>query len=144
MVAYNKFNDFVEQLCKSVHNFDAAGHVMKCFLTNELPLAADTIKTDMAEIAGGNGYTTGGEDAQNTVSEAAGTATVQGTKITWTATGAIPTFQYVVLYNDDATVPLDALVCWWDYGSGVTMGSGDSFAVKFNNSDTQGDIFTIA
>lgn len=141
MVSYNKFNDFVEKLCAAEHDFDASGNDFYIFLTNELPLAADTVKGDMVEIAGGNGYTTNGEDVTNTLAEAAGTATVQGTKVVWTATGAWPTFQYVVMYN--FTHASKYLVCWWDYASGITMGNGDTFTVKFNNSDTQGDIFTI-
>lgn len=144
MVAYNKFQDFVEQLCTIVHNFTAAGHVMKIFLTNEAPLVTDTLKADMVEIAAGNGYTAGGEDTQNTLAEATGTATVTGTKVVWTAAGGtIGPFRYVVLYNDTATAPLDALVSWWDRGSSLTLQDGETFTVKFNNGDPTGDIFTL-
>lgn len=145
MAVYNKFQDFVEQLCKGIHNFDAAGHVFKCFLTNEAPLATDTVKLDMVEITAGNGYTAGGEDSQNTIAETGGTATVSGTKIVWTASGGtIGPFRYVVLYNDTATAPADALVSWWDYGSALTLNAGETFSVKFNNSDTTGTIFTLS
>lgn len=74
MASYNKFQDFVEQLCKGVHNFAAAGHVMKYYLSNEQPINTDTIKTDIAEITQENGYD-GPADAQNDVSETGGTAT---------------------------------------------------------------------
>src|SRR3990172_127384 len=101
MAAYNKFNDFVEQLGIAKHDLTAAGNVFKIFLTNEAPLATDTVKADMVEITAGNGYTAGGEDTQNTLAEATGTATVTGTKVVWTATGgSIGPFRYVVLYND--------------------------------------------
>ena len=74
MATYQKFQDFVEQLCKGVHQLHAAGHTIACYLTNEQPLVADTLKSDIAEIAIENGYT-GPEDAQNDVSESpAGTA----------------------------------------------------------------------
>lgn len=145
MAAYNKFQDFVEQALLAKHDFSGAGHVFKAFLTNEAPLATDTVKLDMVEITAGNGYTAGGEDSQNTLAEATGTATVTGTKIVWTAAGGtIGPFRYVVLYNDTQTAPADALVSWWDYGSALTLQIGETFSVKFNNSETTGTIFTLA
>lgn len=144
MAAYNKFQDFVEQLLTGGHNFTAAGHVFRIYLSNAAPSAAlDAVKADLAEIAGGNGYTAGGEDTQNTLAEAAGTATVTGTKVVWTASGGqIAQFRYVVLYND--THASDALVAWWDYGSALDVLDGETFTVKFNNGDPTGTIFTCA
>ena|SRR3990172_6065237 len=135
MAAYNKFNDFVEQLGIAKHDLTAAGNVFKCFLTNEAPLAADTVKADMVEITAGNGYTAGGEDMQNGWTEAAGTATATAVDIVWTAAGgSIGPFRYVVAYNDTQTAPLDALVNWWDYGSAITLNDGETFTVDFGAS----------
>lgn len=144
MAAYNKFTDFVEVLLSGLHNFTAAGHVFKNYLSNTVPSATlDLVKADLAEIAAGNGYTAGGEDTQNTLAEAAGTATVTGTKIVWTAAGgSMAAFQYIVLYND--THASDALVAWWDYGSALTLLVGETFTVKFNNGDPTGTILTCA
>lgn len=146
MAAYNKFQDFVEQLCLGKHDFSAAGHVFKIYLSNTTPdAAADAVKADLAEFAGGTGYTAGGTDVQNTLAEATGTATVTGTKVTWTAGAADwVAFRYVVLYNATQTSPADPLVSWWDYGSALTLGNGESFTVKFNNGDPTGTIFTVA
>jgi hypothetical protein len=145
VAAYNKFQNFVEDLCKAVHDFQAAGHVFKIYLSNTVPSASlDLIKTDLAEIAGGGGYTAGETDVQNTLAEAAGTATVSGTKVVWTATAAgIGPFQYVVLYNDTSTAPVDPLVSWWDYGTPLTLADTETFSVKFNASETAGSIFTL-
>jgi len=135
VAAYNKFNDFVEQLGLAKHILSAAGDVFKCFLTNEAPLAADTVKADMAEIAAGNGYTAGGTDMQNGWSESGGTATATAVDIVWTAAGGtIGPFQYVVAYNDTQTSPLDALVNWWDRGAALTLQDGESFTVDFGAS----------
>jgi len=141
MATYNKFQDFVEQLGKGVHELHAAGHMLKCFLTNELPLATDTVKLDMAEIGAGNGYVAGGEDAQNDYTEAAGTGTLTCVDIVWTAAGgAIGPFRYVVLYNDTVAAPLvDPLIAWWDYGSAITLNDGETFTVDFGAST-----FTLA
>jgi len=59
MASFNKFNDFVEQLAKGVHQLHAAGHTLKVYLSNEAPLATDTVKADIAEITAQNGYPAG-------------------------------------------------------------------------------------
>ena len=76
------------------------------------------------------------------ISEASGTTTVTGNQVVITATGAVPTFQYYALYND--TAANKNLVCFWDHGSAVTLASGDSFTVKFNDVVSGGTIFTLA
>lgn len=141
MATYNKFEDFVEQLCTAKHDLTAAGHVLKVYLSNATPSASlDAVKADLAEISAGNGYTAGGTDVQNTLSESAGTATVAGTDVVWTASGGtIGPFRYVALYNDTQTSPADPLVAWWDYGSAITLNDGETFTVDFGAS-----IFTLA
>jgi hypothetical protein len=49
----------------------------------------------------------------------------------WTFSGTV-TFRYVVLYNDTPTSPADPLIAWWDYGSNVTLNSGETFTVAFD------------
>lgn len=133
MVAYNKFNDFVDQLIRGIHDFDA--HTFKIFLTNEQPLAGDTIKGDMAEISAGNGYTAGGATTTIGVSETGGTVTVTATDVTWNASGgSIGPFRYAVLYNDTPSSPLDPLIAWYDNGSAVTLNDGDTFTLDFGAS----------
>jgi hypothetical protein len=135
MAAFNKFQDFIEQVGKGVHQLHAAGHTLKCFLTNEAPLATDTVKADMAEISAGNGYTAGGEDIQNDYSESGGVGTCTAVDITWTASGGtIGPFRYAVIYNDTPTSPADPLVAWYDYGSSITLNPGESFKVDFGAS----------
>jgi hypothetical protein len=49
-----------------------------------------------------------------------------------------------VLYNLNTTTIASGLVAWWDYGAGgFTLGNGETFSVKFNDSDTTGPIFTL-
>jgi hypothetical protein len=141
MAAYNKFQDFVEQLVSAKHDFTAAGHVCKVYLSNATPdAAADAVKADLAEFAGGTGYTATGTDVQNSVSETAGTASVVGVDVVWTAGAADwNQFRYVVLYNDTQTSPADPLIAWWDYGTGLVLGNGETFTVDFGSS-----IFTLA
>jgi hypothetical protein len=70
----------------------------------------------------------------NTGSETGGVFTVAGTDVVISATGAIGPFQYVVLQNTTPATPLDPLIGWWDYGSAVTLASGESFTVDFGAS----------
>lgn len=134
MASFNKFNQFAEDLGLGVHNLNTG--TLKVYLTNATPdAAADLIKTDLAEISGGNGYTSGGADTQNTFSETGGTGTMTGVDVVWTASGGtIGPFRYVVLYNDTPTSPADPLVGWWDYGSSITLADGETFTTDFGAS----------
>lgn len=143
MATYNKFQQFSEDLVEGVHDFDA--HTFKVYLSNAAPSAsADAVKADMAEISGGNGYTSGGATTTIATSETGGTTTVTGTEVTWTATGgSIGPFQYAVLYNDTPTSPADPLIAWFDYGSALTLLVGESLTVRFNSA-SPGTVFTLA
>ena len=55
MASFNKFQDFVAQLATGVHQLHAAGHTVKVYLSNEAPLATDTVKASIAEITAQNG-----------------------------------------------------------------------------------------
>lgn len=142
MATYNKFNVFVEDLAEGVHQFQAAGHTVKVYLSNAAPSATlDSVKADLAEISGGNGYTAGGHDTQNDTSRTGGTLTVTAVDITITASGgSIGPFQYVALYNDTPTSPADPLIAWWDYGSALTLLDTESFTINFGSDS----LFTVA
>jgi hypothetical protein len=143
MASFNKFQNFVEDLCEKVHNLTS--DQLEIYLSNTTPdAAADAVKADLAEIATGNGYT-GPADTQNTGAEATGTYTLTGTAITITASGgSIAAFRYIVLQNTTPTSPLDPLIGYWDYGSALTLNDGDSFTWKPNNSASTGTILTVA
>ena len=140
MASFNKFQDFVEQLGKGVHQLHAAGHTLKVALTNTAPVATNTVFANITEISAGNGYTAGGADTQNDYTESAGTGSCTGTDVVWTASGGtIGPFRYVVLYNDTPASPADPLIGWWDYGSAITLNAGETFTTDFGSS-----MFTIA
>jgi len=143
MAVGSKFNDFTNQLGLSKHTFGT--HQYNIMLTNTAPIATNSVKADLTEISTTGGYTADGLTATATWSAAGGTGTLTGTKVVFTASGgSIGPFRYCVLLNVTQTSPLKPLVCWWDYGpSGVTLNAGETFSVKFNNSDTTGTILTI-
>lgn len=138
MAAYNKFQDYAEQLNKAVHNWST--HTFKAVFSNSAPSAANTILSDITQISNGGGYTGGAGGGLTldtvTLSEASGTAKVTIADEVFTAAGAsVGPFRYVPLYNDSATSPADALVCWFDYGSGVTLLDTETFTIDFDGTN---------
>jgi len=144
MAAFNKFQDFVEQLGLAKHNLNT--DQLNVYLSNSAPsAAADAVLADLAQIASGNGYTTDGIDTANSWAESGGTGTLTGTKVVWTAvTGAMAQFRYAVLMNVTQGTPLKPLIGWWDYTSAIDLQIAETFSVKFNSSDTTGTILTLA
>jgi hypothetical protein len=132
VASFVKFYQFVEDLGLGVHNLDTGA--LKVYLSNAAPSQSlDAVKTDLAEITNQNGYTAP-VDVTGVWTESSGTATLAGTDVVITATGAVGPFQYVVLYNDTPTSPADPLIGYWDYGSAITLANGETFTVDFGAS----------
>lgn len=128
MATFNKFNSFVEALAEKAHNLGSDQLVIA--LSNTLPTAANTQLSDITQIA----YTNLSSRNVTTTSSAqtSGTYKLTLTDLVLSATGAVATFRYVILYNDTATN--DLLIGWYDYGSGITMANLDTFTIDFNAS----------
>lgn len=138
MAAFNKFNCFVEDQAEKVHNLGA--DALKILLTNTAPVATNTVKANLTEIAAGNGYSAGGTAVTITSSaQASGTYKLVGNDVVFTATGAVGPLRYAVLYN--STPAAGPLIGWWDYGSSITLANGESFTVDL---DQAGGILTVA
>ena len=138
MATYVKYQDFVEQLCRGVHNFGS--HVFKVALSNGTPDATHTTLSAITELSTANGYTAGGATTTIGITETTGTVTVTATDpAAWTASGAGISFRYAALYNDTATSPADALIAYWDNGSSTTVTSGNTLTVDFGAT-----LFTLA
>ncbi len=140
MATFQKYDQFAVDLAAGVHTLTTAGSLLKIALSNTAPtVATDALLSNAAEIAYTNCDLVAQQDTANVGSETpAGTWDVAGTDIIVTATGAVATFQYVILWNDTPTSPLDPLIGFWDYGSGVTLANGETFTVDFGAS-----IFTV-
>jgi hypothetical protein len=50
-----------------------------------------------------------------------------------TASGAVATFRYVVLYN--STAASGNLIAWWDYGADVTLANTETFNIDFDQAN---------
>jgi hypothetical protein len=134
MAAANKFNCFVEDEAEKVHNLGA--DALKVLLTNTAPVATNTVKANLTEIAAGNGYSAGGTAPTITSSaQTSGTYKLVLADVVFVATGAVGPFRYAVLYNDTPTSPADPLIDWYDYGSSISLANGESFTVDFDGTN---------
>jgi hypothetical protein len=123
MASFNKFNLFVEDCLKALHDFSS--HTYKVILTNTAPVATNHVYSDISatELANGNGYLTGGAATTIGLSNSSGTETITGTDIVWTATAGLGPFRYAVLYN----ATNGGLVGWWDYGTSTSLLVSETF-----------------
>lgn len=130
MATFNKFQAFVENVAEKVFNLGT--DTLKVMLTNTAPVATNSVKANLTEISAGNGYTAGGTAATiSSSSQTSGVYKLVLADVVFTASGgSIGPFRYAVLYDDTATN--DELIGWWDYGSAVTLASGESFTVDFD------------
>ena len=138
MASFNKYEVFGENLSEKVHDLNA--DTLKVMLSNTAPNAAThELRSQATELGAGNGYTSGGDDVQNATSRSGGTTSITGVDTVVTASGAVGPFRYDILYNDTPTSPLDPLIGWWDYGSSISLASGETFTSDFGAS-----LFTVA
>jgi hypothetical protein len=133
MASFNKFNAFVADVANKVHNLGS--DTLKIMLSNTAPTAGNAVKTDITEIAAGSGYSAGGGAATLvSSSQASGTYVLKLNNVTFTAAGGtIGPFRYCVLYN--STAASGNLVGWYDYGTALSITSGNSFQVQFDGTN---------
>ena len=131
MATFQKFNQFVEDLAKGVHNLSTGQ--LKVALTNTAPVAANSVYADLTSplattnLSGATPFNVTTTSAEQT----SGTLSLVLADLTLTATGAVGPFRYVVLYNDTPTSPADPLIGFYDYGSSVTMANTETFLIDF-------------
>jgi len=136
MATYNKFQCFVEDLAEKKHNL--ASDTLKVAFSNasNAPSASDDVKlADITTVSVANL-----DSVTLTVSsssQTSGTYKLVLADKTLTAIGDVPAFRYVIIYND--TAANDELICWYDYGSEVTLASGDTFKLDFGT-----ELFSLA
>ena len=135
MATYNKFQCFVGDLAEKKHNL--ASDTLKVAFSNatNAPSASDDVKlADITTIA-----TTNLDSVTLTVSSSktSGTYKLVVTDKILTATGAVPAFRYAIIYND--TAANKELICFFDYGSEVTLAKDDTFKLDFGT-----ELFSLA
>jgi hypothetical protein len=129
MATFNKFQVFVQDIGQGVHNLNTGALTVALCAAANAPVATNTVLANLTQIAYTNLSTRvlAGVGWTHTT----GTATGAATDLVLTASGAVATFRYVVIYNDTPTSPADPLICWYDHGSDVTLASGETYTIDF-------------
>ncbi len=135
MATFNKFDAFVEAIAEKVHNLGS--DQITVALTNTAPSAANSVLTDITQIS----YTNLSSRNITTTSstQTSGTYKLVLADIVLTASGAVGPFRYVVLYN--STTASGNLIGYYDYASSISLASGDTFTIDF---DQVNGVLTIA
>lgn len=129
MATANKFNAWADNM---VEVANLATDTFVVALTNTLPVNTNSVLADITQIA----YTNLSARTLTTASssQTGGVYTLAFNDLVLTATGAVATFRYAVIYDDTPTSPADPLVLWYDYGSSITMANGETFTLDFGAS----------
>jgi hypothetical protein len=133
LATFYHFEDSTLQILTGVHNLTAAGNVVKVAIHSDAPtVGTDDELADLTQVTG-TGYTAGGIDIANDISEAGGDTTLTGTDQTWTGgAGGFTAGRYIAIHNDTSTT--GKLLGGWDYGGNFTVADGETFTVDFGAS----------
>lgn len=132
MASFNKINDFVKN---AVENMDLASDTLIVALSNTAPGSETSNPT-----ADGNGvlanvtqisYTNLSSRTLTSVTstQTSGTYKLSAADLTLTASGTVPAFRYVYIYDDTVTSPADPLIGYYDYGTSLVLNNGDTFTI---------------
>ena len=129
--AFNKFQPFIAAVHNKVHNLGSDQLVIALCAAANAPVATYSTLSQITQIA----YTNLSSRNVTTTSstQSSGLYKLVCQDLTLTASGAVATFRYVVLYNDTATN--DELIAWWDYGSDVTLANTETFTVDLDQAN---------
>ena len=133
MATYNKFNQFVEDLAHKVHDMSSDAFTVALTTAANAPVATNTVLANLTQVAYTN-LSSRVLATPSTSGQTSGTFTQLWPDLVLTASGAVATFRYVVIYNDTPTSPADPLICWYDYGSDLTLASGETLTIDFTTS----------
>jgi len=127
MATFTKFNSFAEAVAEKVHNLGS--DVLKVALTDTAPSASNTVLANITEIV----YTNISARTLTTSSstQTSGTYKLVIADLVLTASGTVPQFRYVVIYNDTATN--DELIGYYD-ASTTNLLNLDTLTLDFDAS----------
>lgn len=135
MATFNKINSFVEFLAEKRINLGSDQLVVA--LTNTAHTSTWDELADLTQIS----YTnlSSRNITTSTSSQTSGTYKLVLTDLVLTASGAVGPFRYIYIYSDTSTN--DDLIGYYDYGSSISLASGDTFTIDFDGTN---GVLTIA
>lgn len=141
MTAFTKLNGFVEHKNHGVHNFSSNQLVVA--LSNTAPGSESTpptgstaacILANVTQVSYTNCSTRNITTASS--AQTSGTYKLTLTDLTLTASGgSVGPFRYVYIYNDTPSSPADPLIGYYDYGSSITLNTGETLLIDFDGTN---------
>jgi hypothetical protein len=137
MATYTKYDTAIQKLCDKLIDAFGTTDTWKAVIHTDAPApTTDSTLTDVTQIAGSNGYTTGGNNITFNSTRTGNTVTATAVDVVWTASGgnlgASTTGRYVTIYDDTSTA--DDLWCSYDYGATFTVADTETFTLDFGAS----------
>lgn len=132
MASYNKFRSFVENLAEKVYNLQSDTLTVALCAAANAPVNTNTVLANLTQVS----YTNLSARALTVSSSAqsSGTYKLVIADLVLTASGgAVAAFRYVVIYDDTATN--DELICWFDYGSDLTLADTETLTLDFDGTN---------
>lgn len=130
MATFNKINTFIEY---AVEGANLGSDTFKVALTNTAHSAAFDTLSDLTLASGAPANLDSVTLVTTSSAQSGGTYKLVIQDKTMTASGTVGPFQYVYIYDD--TVAGDPLVCYFDNGSTITLASGDTFTLNFDETN---------
>jgi len=127
MATFNKFSSFVEAVAEGKHNLGS--DQIKASFSNTVPVSTNSVLANITEID----YTAGlssRDIATTSSSQTSGTYKLVLADLELLASGTLPAFRYIVIYNDTATNK--ELIGWFDNDIEIILRSGDTFTLDMN------------
>jgi hypothetical protein len=136
MASFTKIHSFVENLAEK--QIDLSG-TLKVALTNTAHTASWDELDDLTLATGTPANLDSVALSVSSSSQTSGTYKLVITDKVLTATGAVGPFRYVYIYDDASTG--DKLIGYYDYGSSISLATGDTFTLDFDGDE---GVLTIA
>lgn len=127
MATFTKVDSFNESMAEKLHNLGT--DQLMVALTNTAPIVTNTVLANITEIV----YTNISSRIITTTSSATASSIYRLilADLTLTATGAVGPFRYIVIYNNTALNK--ELIGFSDYGSSISLATGETFRLDFDN-----------
>ena len=123
---FNKFNKFIADAMNKVHNLSS--DQLTIALTDVAPTASNAVLADITQISYTNVSNRNITTSSST--QTSGVYKLILGNITLTASGTVPQFRYIVIYNSTASG--GPLIGWYDYGSEINMVNADITPITFD------------